>query len=223
MSRSQSVNITLVRQVLGSFFGISRILIPFQSSVWEFWLIPSTLQPAFWVPPMEHQIIGAPKSEQGTQQTSSLSNVSIPTLTHLPLDAAIPSISEHTQLMEQWETLLKTGLKMDRLSSPTQQLTNRTAHYIQHSRWGESVFWAQTTLGIVVARPRSCCLLNVIRNAGVMGIIHLDDRGELLSVIVMIHFLQQVFPACVRPDWLVLPDLPGHTMLRELIVFCMEQ
>lgn len=56
---------------------------------------------AFWVPPMEHQIIGAPKSEQGTQQTSSLSNVSIPTLTHLPLDAAFPSISEHTQLMEQ--------------------------------------------------------------------------------------------------------------------------
>lgn len=50
---------------------------------------------------MEHQIIGAPKSEQGTQQSSSLSNVSIPTLAHLPLDAAIPSISEHTLLMEQ--------------------------------------------------------------------------------------------------------------------------
>lgn len=103
------------------------------------------LQPFFWVPPMEHQIIGAPKSEQGTQQTSSLSNVSIPTLTHLPPDDAIPSISEHTQLMEQWETLLKTGLKMDRLSSPTQQLTNRIAHYIRHSRGGESIFRAQTT------------------------------------------------------------------------------
>lgn len=94
---------------------------------------------------MEHQIIGAPKSEQGTQQTSSLSNVSIPTLTHLPPDDAIPSISEHTQLMEQWETLLKTGLKMDRLSSPTQQLTNRIAHYIRHCQGGESIFRAQTT------------------------------------------------------------------------------
>lgn len=50
---------------------------------------------------MEHQIIGAPKSERGTQQTSPLSNVSFPTLTHLPPDAAIPSISKHTQLMEQ--------------------------------------------------------------------------------------------------------------------------
>lgn len=56
-----------------------------------------------------------------------------------------------------------------------------------------------------------------------MGIIHLDDRGELLSVIVMNHFLQQVFPACVQPDRLVLPDLSGHTVLRELIVFCMKQ
>lgn len=56
-----------------------------------------------------------------------------------------------------------------------------------------------------------------------MGIIRLDDCGKLLSVIVMNHFLQQVFPACVQPDWLVLPDLPGHTVLWELIVFCMEQ
>lgn len=76
---------------------------------------------------------------------------------------------------------------------------------------------------IMAAGPRSRCFINVIRNAGVMGIIHLDDRGELLSVIVMNHFLQQVFPACVQPDWLVLPDLPGHTLLPELIVFCMEQ
>lgn len=56
-----------------------------------------------------------------------------------------------------------------------------------------------------------------------MGIIHLDDRGELLSVIVMNHFLQQLFPACVQPHWLVLPDLTGHTVLWELIVFYMEQ
>lgn len=47
-----------------------------------------------------------------------------------------------------------------------------------------------------------------------MGIIHLDDRGELLSVIVMNHFLQQLFPACVQPPWLVLPDLTGHTVVR---------
>lgn len=56
-----------------------------------------------------------------------------------------------------------------------------------------------------------------------MGIIHLDDRSELLSVIVMNHFLQQLFPACVQPDWLVLPDLTGHTVLWELIVFYKEQ
>lgn len=56
-----------------------------------------------------------------------------------------------------------------------------------------------------------------------MRIIHLDDRGELLSVIVMNHFLQQVSPACAQPDWLVLPDLSDHTVLQELIVFCMEQ
>lgn len=56
-----------------------------------------------------------------------------------------------------------------------------------------------------------------------MGIIHLDDRGELLSVIVMNHFLQQLFPACVQPHWLVLLDLTGHTVLWELIVFYMEQ
>lgn len=76
---------------------------------------------------------------------------------------------------------------------------------------------------ITAAGPRSCCFINVIRNASVMGIIHLADRGELLSVIVMNHFLQQVFPACVQPDWLALPDLPGRTVLQELIVFCMEQ
>ena len=194
-------------------FGFSRLCRSSDSSL----LLCS---PAFWVPPMEHQVIGAPKSEQGTQQTSSLLNVSIPTLTHLPLDAAIPSISEHTQLMEQWETLLKTGLKMDRLSRPTRQLTNKIAHYIQHSRGGESIFQAQTTWK---SQLRSCCFINVIRNAGVMGIIHLDDRGELLSVIVMNHFLQQVFPARVQPDWLVLPDLTGHNVLWELIVFCSAQ
>lgn len=74
-----------------------------------------------------------------------------------------------------------------------------------------------------ITGPWSCCFINGIRNAGIMGIIHLDDRSELLSVIVMNHFLQQLFPACIQPDWLVLPDLTGHTVLWELIVFYMEQ
>lgn len=46
-----------------------------------------------------------------------------------------------------------------------------------------------------------------------MGIIHLDDHDELLSVIVMNHFRLQLFPAGVQPDWLVLPDLTGLTVL----------